>query len=95
MSGPPWKNWYKTKRWLDLRDQVFLRDHYKCQRSGVLCAGKHPTENSPVANHKQPHRGNPALFWDINNIETVTKKVHDSIIQTEEQASLHTRGVWY
>jgi hypothetical protein len=38
-----------------------------------------------VANHKIPHRGDPVLFWDINNIETVTKAVHDSLIQSEER----------
>lgn len=92
--SPPWKAWYKTKRWLDLRERVFLRDLYRCQRSGVLCRGKHPAPNSPVANHKRAHRGDPKLFWDEDNVETVSKAVHDSIIQTEEQASLHQRGVW-
>jgi len=95
MAQKPWKAWYKTARWERLRQQVFLRDLYKCQRSGVLCLGKHPAPNSPVANHKRPHRGDPALFWDADNVETVSKAVHDSIIQAEEQASLHQRGVWY
>jgi len=90
----PWKAWYKTKRWRDLKDQVHIRDNYTCQRTGQLCAGKYPAPDSPVANHKRPHRGNPALFWDESNIETVTKAVHDSTIQREEQDSLHQRGVW-
>ena len=83
---------YGTKRWADLRLATFVRDLYVCQRTGELCVGKYPADNSPVANHKIPHRGNLALFWDPNNIETVTKAVHDSIIQAEEQA-LPT-GVW-
>ena len=77
---------YGTKRWADLKLATFVRDAYVCQRSGVLCIGKHPAPNSPVANHKIPHRGDLALFWDPANIETVTKEVHDSIIQAEEQA---------
>lgn len=81
----PWRAWYRTERWQRLRLQVFLRDLYTCQRSGVLCMGKHPEPNSPVANHKRPHKGDPALFWDINNIETVSKKVHDTIVQAEER----------
>lgn len=69
-----------------------MRDLYTCQRTGVLAIGKYPAPNSPVANHKRPHRGNPALFWDIDNIETVTKAVHDSIVQAEEQAI--PKGKW-
>jgi 5-methylcytosine-specific restriction protein A len=91
-TDKPWRNWYKTPGWAKLRHQVFLRDRYLCQRSQVLCIGKHPAPNSPVANHKQPHRGDPALFWDIDNIETVSKAVHDTLIQKEEQSTL--RGVW-
>ncbi len=82
----PWRAWYKTQRWAQLRHEVFLRDLYRCQRTGVLCVGKHPLPNSPVANHKVPHKGNPDLFWDINNIETVSKEVHDGLIQSEERA---------
>lgn len=81
----PWRAWYHTKRWEDLRLEVFVRDRFVCQRTGVLCVGKHPAPNSPVANHIRPHRGDPALFWDPDNIETVTKQIHDSEIQSEEQ----------
>jgi 5-methylcytosine-specific restriction protein A len=82
----PLRALYGTRRWADLKLFVFVRDGYVCQRTGVLCIGKHPDDNSPVANHKIPHRGNLALFWDPDNVETVTKAVHDSIIQAEEQA---------
>lgn len=92
---PPWKAWYRTKRWADLRLRVFVRDNFRCQRTGVMCVGKHPAPDSPVANHKKAHRGDERLFWDEDNIETVTKQVHDTLIQQEEQSSLHMRGVWY
>jgi 5-methylcytosine-specific restriction protein A len=78
--------WYGTKAWAELRLAVFVRDGFVCQRTGQLCVGKHPAPTSPVANHKRPHRGDPKLFWDIDNIETVTKQVHDGLIQSEEQA---------
>lgn len=64
-----------------------MRDNYTCQRTGVLCVGKHPAPDSPVANHRVPHRGDPVLFWDPDNIETVSKEVHDSLIQAEERAA--------
>jgi len=87
-----WRSWYRTKRWADLRRFVFVRDRYVCQRSGALAIGKHPAPNSPVANHKRPHRGDPVLFWDPENIETVTKEVHDGLIQKDEQSII--QGMW-
>jgi 5-methylcytosine-specific restriction enzyme A len=82
-----WRQWYKSARWQRLRMEVFVRDNFTCQRSGVIASGKSPEPNSPVANHIKPHHGDPDLFWDINNIETVTKAVHDSVIQSEEKRS--------
>jgi 5-methylcytosine-specific restriction endonuclease McrA len=83
---------YGTPEWQRLRLATFARDGYVCQRSGVLCIGKYPAPNSPVANHKRPHRGDPKLFFDPDNVETVSKAVHDSLIQAEEQAI--PMGVW-
>jgi 5-methylcytosine-specific restriction enzyme A len=83
----PWRNWYKTKAWQDLARAVFARDHYTCQRSGVLCVGKSPAPNSPVAHHKVRHNGDPRLFWDIDNVITVSKAEHDGPIQREEQSA--------
>ena len=82
----PWRAWYKTARWEKLRQAAFLRDRWTCQRSGELCLGRGQEPNAPVANHKIPHRGDPALFWSLDNIETVTKRVHDSLIKVEENA---------
>lgn len=93
-QSQPWKAWYKTARWRRLREQVLIRDAYTCQRTGQVCGGKHPAPDSPVVNHKSPHRGDERLFWDIENLETVSKAVHDGQIQAEEQTSLHHRGDW-
>lgn len=38
-----------------------------------------------VANHVVPHRGNMALFRDPRNLESVCKRCHDSVIQSEER----------
>jgi len=85
-STQHWRAWYKTARWERLRQEVLLRDLYTCQRTGVLCRGKSPAPDSPVVNHKKPHLGDPSLFWDIDNLETVTKAVHDSVVQREEKS---------
>lgn len=81
-----WRAWYKTARWQKLRAAVLMRDAYTCQRTGQVLGGRHPAPDSPVVNHRIPHRGDPALFWDIGNLETVAKAVHDSEIQREERA---------
>lgn len=90
----PWKAWYKTRRWQALRLAVLERDNYTCQRTGRVLGAKHPDPDSPVVNHRRPHRGDEALFWDIDNLETVSKAVHDADIQREEQATRHHAGVW-
>lgn len=92
-NNAPWRAWYSTKAWQELRLRVFERDGYICQRTGLICAGKHPAPDSPTANHKVPHRGDPVLFWDEDNIETVTKQVHDTAIQAEE-AKAYALGQW-
>lgn len=83
----PWRSWYKTARWQKLRAQVLVRDAYTCQRTGALLSGRHPAPDSPVVNHRIPHRGDPSLFWDEANLETVAKAVHDREIQQEERAA--------
>ncbi|MDB5522784.1 MAG: endonuclease [Rhizobium sp.] len=80
-----WRAWYKTARWQKLRQAVLLRDAYTCQKSGIICMGKHPDDNSPVAHHIVAHRGDEALFWDIDNIQTVSKAWHDGPGQAEER----------
>ena len=80
------RKWYKTSRWQKLREQVLVRDAYICQRTGVLCIGKHPAPNSPVADHKTPHHGDERLFWDIENLHCVSKAYHDSEKQKQERA---------
>jgi len=92
-SHAPWRAWYSTARWQELRQDTFERDGYICQRTGIICAGAHPAPDSPVANHRIRHNGDPVLFWDPDNIETVTKQVHDTVIQAEE-AKAYALGQW-
>lgn len=81
-----WRKWYKLKRWEDLRQQVLIRDSYRCCKTGVLLSGKHPAPNSPVVDHIKPHRGNAELFWDMDNLQSVSKEYHDSVKQALEHA---------
>lgn len=90
---PPWKRWYKTARWQRKRQSIFLRDLFACQRKG--CGRIEGDTSKLVCDHIKPHRGDERLFWDEGNLQTLCKTCHDTVKQAEEQASLHTRGVWY
>jgi 5-methylcytosine-specific restriction protein A len=81
----PWRKWYRTKPWDRLRDKIIARDAYTCQQTGVLCLGEHPAPNSPVVDQIKPHHGDPALFWDPENLQTVTKEYHDKHKQSAER----------
>ncbi len=81
----PWRKWYYTARWKKLRQEVLVRDCYTCQKTGQICTGKYPDGTSPVVDHKRPHRGDPELFWNIDNLETVSKAYHDSEKQKAER----------
>lgn len=80
------RDWYNSRRWRKLREEIWARDAYTCQKTGVLCIGKYPAANSPVADHIIPHRGDEAMFWDKSNLQTVSKAYHDSQKQREEKA---------
>lgn len=86
VTGDQWRKWYGTARWQALRLQAIVRDLQTCQKTGILLYGKHPAPDSPVVDHIIPHRGNPDLFWDLDNLQTVAKSWHDSIKQAIEKA---------
>ena len=81
------RGWYKSARWQALRQQVLQRDLYTCQHTGVILTGKAPAPDSPIVHHKVPHKGDEQLFWDINNLEAVSKEWHDSEAQRDERRS--------
>lgn len=88
---PPWKAWYKTARWQKLRYAILLRALFTCSKCGRI----EGNTSLLVADHIKPHRGDASLFWDEANLQCLCKACHDKLKQTEEQASLHTRGVWH
>jgi len=90
-SGGAWRSWYKTARWRRLRMEVFVRDLFKCS----ACPRIEADTSQLVCDHILPHRGSEALFWELNNLQTLCKRCHDGAKQRGEQSSLHQRGVWH
>lgn len=76
----PWRRWYKTARWQRLRWAVLVRDMFTCAR----CQRLEADTSQLVADHRKPHRGDEALFWDEGNLWTLCKTCHDSWKQRVE-----------
>lgn len=83
----PWRGWYNLARWKRLRRAALERDDYTCRATGVLLIGKAPAANSPVVDHIREHKGDPDLFWDLDNLQTVSKAWHDGEKQRLEAAA--------
>lgn len=60
----------------------------RCCKTGVILTGKYPAADSPVVDHITPHRGDLALFWDEENLQTVSKAYHDKVKQSIEKRGL-------
>ncbi|UWQ16145.1 HNH endonuclease [Jannaschia sp. M317] len=82
-------NWYSTARWQRLRRLALDRDNWVCRQTGALLIGTYPAPNSPTVDHIRPHRWDPELFWDLGNLQSVTKAWHDA-----EKQRIEARGDW-
>ena len=71
---------YKTARWRILRLQQLAAEPL-CQKCST---DEHPV-SATVVNHKQEHKGDLALFFDPENVESVCAPCHDGPIQQTEK----------
>lgn len=58
------------------RSKRFLREHPFC---ACGCGGW-----AEVVDHIKPHKGDPALFWDEGNWQSLTKRHHDQKTARED-----------
>lgn len=84
-KAKPWRKWYMTKRWREMRKARFAEVGGICEQTGVLLVGRHPAPDSPVLDHIRPHRGDERLFFDPGNVQLVSKAWHDSEKQKQER----------
>lgn len=81
-----WRGWYKLARWKavpqGMRWRALVRDMFTCQ----MCGRLESDTSQLVADHKVPHRGDPALFWSDANVWCLCKTCHDSTKQRQERA---------
>lgn len=88
---------YQTKRWRDLRLVALERDGWMCRQTGVYLVQGRTADNAAVVDHITPHRGDPALFFDLANLQSVAKSWHDSEKQKAEKSQARAQvrpGGW-
>lgn len=59
----------------------FLRSHPLC----VMCQAEDRVTAATVVDHKTPHRGDQALFWDRGNWQSLCATHHSRDKQREER----------
>lgn len=67
------------RRWRQAR-ALYLAEHPLC----ALCMGEGATTRAEVVDHKRPHRGDQALFWDVGNWQALCKRHHDAKTSRED-----------
>ncbi|ABA78223.1 AAA family ATPase [Rhodobacter sphaeroides] len=82
LTFSPWRAWYNTARWRALRWEILTEAAFTCR----MCGRVEGNTSQLVADHKVPHRGDEALFWDRANLQCLCKSCHDSVKQSEERA---------
>lgn len=73
-NGDPSRALYNTAAWKRLRKFKLARN-YCCECERCAKAGRRLI--ATVVDHRQPHRGDPALFYDLENLQSMSKACHD------------------
>jgi 5-methylcytosine-specific restriction protein A len=81
---------YNTAQWRALRKRQ-LQDQPLCER----CRAKGFLVAATVVNHRKPHKGDPALFSDPDNLQSACQPCHDGPIQAEEATGKASSRVGY
>ena len=79
---------YKTKAWQQLRKACLIRDNFTCR----FCKKTDWNTSRLVADHIKPHRGDEALFFDIDNLMTLCAEPCHNRHKQEQERSGVIRG---
>ncbi len=67
-------------RWRKAR-AAYLAEHPLC----VMCEAEGRVTAAKVVDHRIPHKGDPTLFWDQDNWQSLCTNHHNSAKQSEER----------
>jgi 5-methylcytosine-specific restriction protein A len=67
------RKWYRTARWAALRAQKMAEQPLcvECERAGIV-------EPWTDLDHIRPHRSDPVLFYDCDNLQGLCKQHHSA-----------------
>jgi 5-methylcytosine-specific restriction protein A len=63
--------WYCSKRWQDIRADVIRAEPF-CK----LCIARGLRVLTVDVDHIRPHKGDPYLFWNLENLQGLCKACH-------------------
>ena len=78
------KRLYDTRRWRKLRD-IVLSEEPLCR----LCGQMNRVTPSKIADHIIPHKDDPDLFWDRDNLQALCKLCHDSAKAIKDHSGVY------
>ncbi len=84
-AASAWRHLYSTREWRQLKKAQLQRQ--------PLCEMEHGARVEPatVVNHRIPHKGDRALFFDPANLQSLCKPHHDGPIQRTERRGVSTQ----
>ena len=77
----PWRAWYQTAAWRDLR-----RARLKAEPVCRSCEALGRSTLARVVDHVRPHKGDRALFFALDNTQSLCAACHDAGKQRAERA---------
>ena len=83
----PWHKLYKTGVWLRLRGQQLA-----AQPVCKYCRKENRVTAACVVDHVIPHKGDEALFFDADNLQSLCKHCHDRHKQRQERTGILVGG---
>jgi 5-methylcytosine-specific restriction enzyme A len=79
--------WYRTREWKRLRAWQLKREP-NCR----MHASKGLKVKATSVDHKRPHKGDRALFFDPRNLQSLCTKCHVSAKQKHERSHIQEIG---
>jgi 5-methylcytosine-specific restriction protein A len=82
-AAQAYRRWYYTPQWRALRRDQLARNPF-CS----MCRAMGRSTRATIADHKRPHRGDKALFFDARNLDSLCAPHHDATKQRHERGRL-------